>query len=253
MFHVHQEVFLRSLSKPLAKFAQVLENRLMPWAYRKTKFITISQSSKKEIQDLDLGKAGIEIIYSGIDLNNFKPAIKSKNPLVIYVGRLQFYKSVNIFIEAAKKIVKEQKNVQFAIAGDGEEMLNLQKLVEKLNLKDKISFLGKISEEEKIRLYQKAWVFVNPSLKEGWGITSIEANACGTPVIASNVPGLRDSVRNPHTGFLVEYGKSEIFAHQIQKIIKNKNLRNIMKINSLNWAKQFDWKNSAEKSLNLIR
>jgi glycosyltransferase involved in cell wall biosynthesis len=252
MFHVHQEVFRRSLSKPLAAFASILENRLMPWAYRQTRFITISKSSKKEMESWDIGEAGIEIVYPGIDLNKFGPAKKSERPLVVYVGRLQVYKSVHILIKAARRIIKKNSNVRFAIAGDGEERKRLVNLVEKLDLQDKVSFLGRISDQKKVELYQKAWVFVNPSLMEGWGITSIEANACGTPVVASDVPGLRDSVRNPSTGYLVKYGSPKAFAQKILKLINNQDLRNQMQQKSIAWAKNFEWDKSAQRSLKII-
>ena len=125
-------------------------------------------------------------------------------------------------------------------------------MAKKLSIYDKIKFVGKVSEEEKIRLYQKAWVFVNPSFMEGWGITTIEANACGTPVVASNVPGLRDSVNNPHSGFLVPYGNINIFSERIIKLLKDDSLRAKMSIEAIYWAKQFEWKSSAEASLKLI-
>lgn len=253
MFHVHQDVFRKSLPKPLAIFAQILENRLMPWAYRRIKFITISESSKKEIQELGLGLAGIEIIYPGIDLKTYKPSdIKTPNPLIIYIGRLQMYKSVDVFIKSAKQIFKAEPHAQIIIAGDGEERGKLEELTDKLGLNKKIKFLGKISEKEKIQLYQKAWVAVNPSMKEGWGITTIEANACGTPVVASDVPGLRDSVKNPSTGFLVEYGNSQALSQKILKVIKDQELREDMEIKSVKWARNFEWNVSAERTLGII-
>src|SRR3989344_6780072 len=113
------------------------------------------------------------------------------------------------------------------------------KLAKKLNIFEKIRFLGRVSEVQKIKLYQKAWVFVNPSFMEGWGITTIEANACATPVVASDVPGLRDSVANPHTGYLVQYGHVEGFAEKIIKIINDENLRRALMIDSVEWAKRF--------------
>lgn len=253
MFHVHQEVFRKSLSKPLALFACILENRLMPWAYRKTKFITISESSKQEILDFDLGKAGIEIIYPGVDLRTYKPTNKkSSNPLIIYIGRLQMYKSVDILIQSAKKIFESVPHAEIVIAGSGEEKKKLENLVKNLGLSDKVTFVGRVSEEGKIQLYQKAWVAVNPSLKEGWGITTIEANACGTPVVASDVPGLRDSVCNPSTGFLVQYGNIGDFSSKIIRILKDTDLRKSMEENSVKWAERFDWQRSAERSLKII-
>ncbi|HVZ12066.1 MAG TPA: glycosyltransferase [Patescibacteria group bacterium] len=253
MFHVHQEVFFRTLPRPLAIFASILENRLMPWAYKKKKFITISESSKQEILDLGLGRAGIEIVSPGIDLTTYKPGSKkSEKPLVAYVGRLQYYKSVDVLINAAKKIIKEVPSIEIVIAGDGEEKRKLEKLTRDLGLGDTIKFLGRVSEEEKISLYQKAWVAVNPSLKEGWGITTIEANACGTPVVASDVPGLRDSVKNPTTGYLVEYGDWDQFSEKILHVIGNKSLREEFSKNSVQWAANFEWNKSAEKYEKII-
>jgi glycosyltransferase involved in cell wall biosynthesis len=87
---------------------------------------------------------------------------------------------------------------------------------------------------------------------EGWGITSIEANACGVPVVASDVPGLRDSVRNPHTGYLVEYGNAEKFAEKILHILMNRDVHDRMRDNSLAWARNFDWDRSAARSLAIL-
>lgn len=253
MFHVHQEVFRKTLSKPLALFACILENRVMPWVYRNTKFITISESSKQEIADLDLGKIGIEIIHPGVDLRTYKPTDqKNSNPLIVYIGRLQIYKSVDVLIRCAQNIFSSVPRAEIIIAGAGEEKGKLEKLVESLGLKEKIRFVGKVSEEMKIQLYQQAWVAVNPSLKEGWGITTIEANACGTPVVASDVPGLRDSVRNPSTGFLAQYGSEGDFSNKIIRILKDADLRKNMEEKSVKWAEEFDWQKSAEKTLGVI-
>src|SRR6185437_11560528 len=144
MFHVHQEVFSHSLSKPLAKFAQILENRVMPWAYRKTPFITISPSSREEIEALDLGMAGIEIVYPGVDLKTYQPGEKDKNPLVLYVGRLQFYKSVDVFLKSAQLILKKLPQTKFIVAGDGEEKSRLVKLAQALGIEKNVVFLGRV-------------------------------------------------------------------------------------------------------------
>jgi len=224
----------------------------MPFVYKNIQTITVSPSSKKEILEKELTKVEPIIIYNGVDLERYKPAQKSNIPLILYVGRLKAYKSLNIFLYSAKKVLEKIPNVRFAIAGDGEEKEDLIKLAKRLNIFDQVSFLGKVSEEDKISLYQKAWVFVNPSLMEGWGITSIEANACGTPVVASNVPGLRDSVNNPHSGYLVPYGNVDIFSQRIIKLIKDDSLRAMFSIEAQYWAKQFDWQKSADKSMELL-
>jgi len=251
MHHVHQEVFRKSLRPPLSWIAMFLERRLMPIVYRNTQFITVSPSTKKEIMKMKLTTREPIIIYNGVDLTKFKPAEKSKTPLVLYLGRLQQYKSLPVFIKAMKKVIDQLPQVKVIIAGDGEERNKLKKLVKKLDVN--IQFLGKVTEKKKVELYQKAWVFVNPSFMEGWGITSIEANACGTPVIASNVPGLRDSVNNPHSGYLFTYGKIDELAKLTTRLIKDDDLRTRLSSESIQWAKQFDWKTSSAKSLEILK
>ncbi|NTU46191.1 glycosyltransferase [Candidatus Roizmanbacteria bacterium] len=250
--HVHQEVFMKSLRPPLSWLAIFLESRAMPWAYKNTNVITVSPSSKQEIMDYKLTTKEPKIIFNGVDVSKYKPGKKSKHPTILYVGRLKLYKSLHVFIHAALKVLKEFPTATFIIAGDGEELKKLRKLVSQLGLTEKVRLLGKVTEEEKIRLYQKAWIFMNPSFMEGWGITSIEANACGTPVIASNVPGLRDSVRNPTTGILVEYGNSDKFALEVSKMLKDREFRTRLSRNSVDWAQNFTWEKSAESSLTLF-
>lgn len=253
MFHVHQEYLRTSLINPLYLLAFFLEKKAMPFIYKRVPFITISESTKKDMEKLGLGKAGITLVYPGVNIDALQPGIKTKNPTVLYLGRLKSYKSVHVLIKAAPQIVTNFPKVEFIIAGFGEEEKKLKLLAKKLGVFEKFSFLGKVTEEQKIELYQKAWVFVNPSLIEGWGMTTIEANACGTPVVASNVPGLRDSVNNPHTGFLVEYGNADAFAGKIMELLDDKQMLTVMSHEAIAWSEKFDWNKSAKIGLNLLQ
>ncbi len=252
LHHVHQEVFHKFLSRPLALFAAFLEKDLMPYVYRDTKFITVSNSSKKEMEDLGLGLAGIEVIHPGVDLAMLEPGKKAKEPTVLYLGRLKAYKSVDMLVHAFERVRKIIPTAKLVIAGGGEEAHNLRELVKVKKLTKAVSFKGKVSDTEKLSLLQQAWVFVNPSMLEGWGITTIEANACGVPVVASNVPGLRESVQNPHTGYLVPYGDLEALAGRITELLEQPKLREEMSKNAIAWAKNFDWEISSQKTLPLI-
>ena len=252
MHHVHQEVFTKSLPSVLAAVARFIEKRVMPIVYRNTPFITISESSKKEMQALGIGKQGITVVHPGVDLKALTPAAKAEDPLVCYVGRLKEYKSVDVLVNAFKEVLTQLPCAKLVIAGDGEEREALEKLVQQLGITRAVRFVGKIQEAEKRALLQKAWVAVNPSFMEGWGITTIEANACGTPVVASAVPGLKDSVRNPHTGFLVPYGSTKAFSEKIATLLTNKTIRTQMEANALAWSSQFDWDMASKKFLQTI-
>lgn len=251
--HVHQEIFRQSLRPPLSWLALFLERRLMPLVYRRTPLVTVSPSSKADILAHRLTKHIPAIVYNGVDSEKFHPGQKSAKPLVLYLGRLKEYKSVPVFLQAALRVLEKVPQAEFVIAGDGEERSHLQTLAKKLNLRNRVRFLGQVTEAQKVRLLQRAWVFVNPSLMEGWGITTIEANACGTPVVASRVAGLKDSVRNPHTGFLVPYGDVVQFADKITDLLTNNQRREIMSQEAISWAKGFDWQTSADTFLHTIK
>ncbi len=252
MFHVHQKVFRESLIWPLSFIASYLEANVMPWAYRNVEFITISPSTKKDMEKVGLGKAGIHIVYPGVDTAFLNPGEKEKKPIVLDVARLKKYKSIDLLIRAMKLVRKKVKNVQCVIAGDGEERAKLKDLARRIGVDDIMTFKGKVTQEEKRDLYQKAWVFANPSMMEGWAITNIEASASGTAVVAANVPGMRDSVKHAETGLLFEYGNIQEFADRIVQVLQNAKLRQRLEDNSVGWARRFEWNKSAEKCLAIM-
>ncbi len=246
LHHVHQNVFRKSLRWPFSEIARVIEKRAMPFWYRHIPFITVSESSKNDLRKI-YPEAKITIVNPGVDLKHLTPGEKAKFPLVLYLGRLKAYKSIETLIQAFKIVAQKNPKARLTIAGEGEEKSHLQHLAFKLELSDKITFVGKVNEKEKVGLLQQAWVFVNPSIMEGWGITTIEANACGTPVVAADVPGLRDSVQNPESGYLVPHENIDQFAEKIGIILSNYLIREKMSRQAVEWAKQFDWHKSAIK------
>lgn len=250
--HVHQEVFRKSLAKPFSTIALFLEAKLMPFVYRNVQVITVSPSSKNEIMRLKLTKKEPLVIYNGVDLTSYKVAPKTSQPVILYLGRLQYYKSLNVLLIAAKKVLRKFPQATFIIAGEGEEKNKLIGFAEKLGILDKVRFVGHVSESEKINLMQKAWVFVNPSFMEGWGITTIEAAACGTPTVASDVPGLRDSVKDKSTGYLVKYRDFDGFAKSIIRLIERKSTRQRMSKEASLWAQGFNWDKSTTELLSAI-
>lgn len=245
--HVHQEVFRKNLKFPMLQLALFLEAHLMPFAYRNTQVVTVSPSSKKEIMRHKMAKFEPVIIHNGVNLDEFKPTRENEIPLILYLGRIQKYKSLHVFIHAAREILLTVPSAEFIIAGEGEEKADLQKYVHEQGLEQKIKFTGRVTQKEKIELMQKAWVFVNPSFMEGWGITTIEANACGTPAVASDVPGLRDSVLNGETGLLAKYGSHTDFAKQITTLILDPKLRRTLSRNAIQWSQNFSWDKSSKE------
>jgi glycosyltransferase involved in cell wall biosynthesis len=246
VFHVHQEVFKVSLNTFVFRLASYIESNVMPRVYKSVKCITISNSAREDMKKLELGTAGITVVSPGIDHEVYLPGKKSSKPTILFVGRLKQYKSIQTLLQAAKKILESKKNVQIIIAGEGEEGTKLKRLAYRLGIKDHVLFTGKVSEEKKVELYQQAWVVVNPSVKEGFGMAVLEANACGAPVVASNVAGLCDSIKHNTSGVLVPYGDVDAFVNETLKILNNEVWRNRLSEGAVKWSKSFSWETSTD-------
>jgi len=232
-----------------------LGEKLVPVFYRKFPFLTISNSSRDDLIDHGIKEEQITVLSPGISDLYFDATGTDKKtavPTIVYLGRIKKYKGVQQLVLALPRIREKIGPVKLLIVGSGDYLPDLKKLAQGLNLSDSVHFTGYVSEEEKLKILRQAWVSVYPSLKEGWGLTNIEANACGTAVLASNVPGLRDSVNNPHTGLLVEHGNSVAFAEMIASLLQNQGLRFSMGVQAVEWAKNFDWEESASQALNLL-
>ncbi|MCP4705802.1 MAG: glycosyltransferase family 4 protein, partial [candidate division Zixibacteria bacterium] len=176
--------------------------------YKGRKFNVISESTAGDMVEKGLPADDVSVIHCGIDNSVYSyddNVGKFEKPTVLYLGRIKKYKSIDHLLYAFDKVQKNIPDAQLNIVGAGDYLDSLKELASKLKLTDKVSFAGFVSEEKKVEYLRRSHVAVYPSLKEGWGLTNIEANACGTAVIAANSPGLRDSVKDGETGFLYEY------------------------------------------------
>ncbi len=251
--HVHQEIFRKFLKFPMSTVAEFLEGKVMPFIYQNKNVVTVSASSQSEIFNLGFTNSGnIAIIPNGVDETLYVDYPKTDHPSYIYLGRLKEYKNIDVAIKAFAKVLKIHKNATLSIVGTGESYYELRGLVERLGVSNAVTFHGRVSEKEKARLLSQSWAAIQPSQMEGWGITVIEANAAGTPVIASRVNGLQDSVIDNQTGLLVEAGDVASFAIAMRKLADNDLVRVSLSNEARKWAQNFNWDKSAEDFYTLI-
>jgi glycosyltransferase involved in cell wall biosynthesis len=192
----------------------------------------------------------ISIIHCGIDrqLYSHDPSIpKYDEPTILYLGRLKKYKSVQHLVDAFVQVRKVLPDARLMIVGDGDYRQALEAQAARLGVADAVEFPGFVPTADKVERMRRAHVAVLPSLKEGWGLTNIEANSVGTAVVAANSPGLRDSVRDGETGFLYQYGNITEFAEKLITILTDEPLRKKLEAGALAWAEQFNWDNAARK------
>jgi cellulose synthase/poly-beta-1,6-N-acetylglucosamine synthase-like glycosyltransferase/glycosyltransferase involved in cell wall biosynthesis/O-antigen/teichoic acid export membrane protein len=252
--HIHQDVFRKHLIFPLSVIAQFAEAKMMPLIYKHSTVVTVSESSQKAIAKMGLAKQSeIHIVHNGVDHNDFERLAKQEFPLFSYVGRLKPYKNIDVAIKAFAKVVVTYPFAKLVIVGDGEAYPSLAKLVKELGLSDSVRFTGRVTDRVKVRILSMSWAMLQPSMVEGWGITVIEANASGTPVIASDVSGLRDAIVDKKTGMLVQLGNVDAFAGAIMSIIENTKLRQAYAREAFIWSKSFDWDESAVKFGEILR
>jgi glycosyltransferase involved in cell wall biosynthesis len=203
-----------------------------------------------ELVSMGLRPEDIDVIHNGLDHQSYTPndSIRSEVPLVACVTRLKRYKGVHLLLQAMTRVMKEIPTARLQVAGSGDYAPKLHSLARQLGLDSCVEFTGFISEEEKADLYRRAHVSVNPSSKEGWGLSVIESNACGTPVVAANVPGLRDSVLDGETGLLYPFADIEAQAQAIIRLLKDDGLRRKMSAKGIEWARRFTWDAAADKT-----
>jgi glycosyltransferase involved in cell wall biosynthesis len=242
IFHVHTDVWKREESWLMARLGSWLEQKAMPMVYRRNLIVTISESSSKMIKQLFPARdTEIKIVYSGV-AQELVPGKKAECPEIIYLGRLRRYKSIDVLLNAVSTLADLSPTLH--LVGQGDDESRLKKLADSLGLQ-KVVFHGHLDEDKKRELLQRSWVAVNPSSMEGWGITNIEANACGTPVIGADVPGIRDSISVGKSGLLVPYGDVEALSLQLRNLIKDQNRRMELGSSAVEWAKNYSWEASA--------
>ncbi|MEM2951055.1 MAG: glycosyltransferase family 4 protein, partial [Nitrososphaeria archaeon] len=182
--------------------------------------LTVSESTKRKLVNVGVKENKIHVVGGGVDLNeiDFVNEQKSSKPTIIFVGRLVRLKKVENLLLAFKKVITKVPDAELYIVGSGPQENMLRKLAEELDLTSKVFFTGYVPEEEKIKLMKKAWVLVQPSIAEGFGLVLVEANACKTPVIAVDSGGPREVIREGRTGFLVEANNIGQIAEKIIEI-----------------------------------
>lgn len=253
LHHIHGDSLYKEIPFPLAYYI-IKQERKIPRYYRNTPIFTVSQSTKNELSELGQPEDKIDILYNAIDHDLFSAAKipKEKTPLIAYVGRIKKYKNISAILDAVEILKNRIPDIKFIIGGEGDFLPELKKHVAQKKLDQWIEFKGYVSEEEKAEILGRAWIFVTMPLKEGWGITVIEANAMGTPAIGSDVHGLRDSIKNKETGILVPLDNPPALANEILDLINNQDRLDSLSKSALEWSKNFNWDISAEHFLKKV-
>ena len=246
--HLFGRTAFEEASFPLAAATWLLE-RPLARQYRGLQVQAVSQSTADDLVRRGFDRPSITVIHNGVDLERFRPdpdAARFDAPTVLYLGRLKRYKRVDLVLKALARLVADGVRVRGIIAGQGDHAAELRALRDRLNLQQVVEMPGFVDEAEKLQLLQRAWVHVLASPREGWGITNLEAAACATPTVASDSPGLRDSVVHGETGLLVPHGDVAALAGALRRILNDHSLRGRLGRGARDFATGFSWDHSAD-------
>lgn len=237
-----------------ALVGRIFEPLIFMLLYRKIQFMTVSESTKADLVDWGIPEKNITVIHNGLEKCPLKKIpSKERGETLIFLGALAKDKGIEEALQTFAYINSKTKGYEFWVVGNGEmRYFHYLKLMAKsLSLDKKIKFWGYVSDNKKFELLGRAHILVNPSVREGWGLTILEAAAVGTPAVGFNVPGLRDSIINGKTGLLCDQDIVSC-ANATLSLMANQNKYQLMRRNCFEWAKKFSWQKSVRESLKLI-
>jgi glycosyltransferase involved in cell wall biosynthesis len=249
--HVHLGMWHHLLPLPGAAVGHVLERFVVPAVYRHRRLVTIAPSSREEVlraygADPDL----VSVVDSGVD-DRFSPGgRRAEEPLVVAVVRLMPQKGVDRLLRAFAAARRAVPDARLAVVGAGPEHDRLVALAASLGVAEAVEFVGWVTPDELVDWYRRAWVVATASRREGYGLTLLEAAACGTPGVASRIPGHVDAVVEGVTGLL---GEDEgDLADALVQVLTDAELRARLQAGALEHAAHYGWDRTAAGILDAL-
>lgn len=251
--HLFGDTAFLQASWPVAAAVWSAE-KFVPRVYRRCRLVVISESTRDDLISRGVPAQQIETHHPGIRTPSIRPGnFLDRAARAVYVGRLERYKNIDVLLRAGAQLVDRFPDLQIDIVGRGSDRARLERIAAQLGIAERVHFAGFVSDEERDRLLVEARVCVCPSTKEGWGLTVIESNALGTPNVTSDAPGLRDSVRDGETGFLVTDGDVAAFTDRIGELLGDDAVAARMSAAALSWSRRFDWDRAAAQMEHTIQ
>ncbi len=193
--------------------------------------LAASKSNKKLLKSL--GAENIKILPNGVDIDKFNFSKDRNEKKIVFIGRLEKRKGIHILIDSLKKIETQVKLVIIGPSYNDKYSKEIMSKIDEENKEGKheISYLGPLSHENIIKILKESMLLVCPSISEDFGMVIIEAMSCGTPVIASDIGGIKDIITNHENGIVIPPENDSELARSIEYLINNHELRSKLSIN----------------------
>jgi len=253
--HLFGATVFRETNPLFASYVWAME-RPLAWIYRRAAWIAISASTKQDLVGRGVPAERIDVVRCGIDFASYDlvpPPERASHLTLVHLGRLMRYKRVDVVLRTLAAVRGTHPDARLLVVGDGPDRERLEALAQRIGVADAVHFHGHVPHAEKVRLLWSSHVLLNASPKEGWGLTSIEANACGVPVVASRSPGLVDSVRDGETGLLVDGERVDAFADAARRLWSDRALHQRLSSQGREWARSLRWEDAVVQTERVLR
>ncbi|MET7671686.1 glycosyltransferase family 4 protein [Micromonospora luteifusca] len=249
--HVHREQWPVVLGRWLARFGWWVESWLAPRVYRRCQYVTVSSATRDELAVLGVDPARVAIVHNGTPDMTIEPTARSAQPSLVALGRLVPHKQVEVALRTVAALAGELPELTLVVAGQGWWEPQLRQVAADLGVTDRVRFTGFVSDAEKRELLATSWVALTPSLKEGWGLTIVEAGALGTPTVAfRGAGGVEESLIDGETGLLADDDGD--FVAKVRLLLTDEAYRDAMGSAARAHAARFTWSVSGDTFAALV-
>lgn len=249
--HVHREQWPVVLGARAARIGWWIESKLAVRVYRRCRYVTVSTATRDELASLGVDPARITVVHNGTPELAGVSAPRSRYPSVVVLGRLVPHKRVEIALRAVAELAPEFPAIRLVVAGQGWWEARLREVADELGIGERVTFAGFVTDAEKHALLSSAWVALTPSLKEGWGLTIVEAGAAGTPTVAfRSAGGVSEAIRDGETGLLAD--DMDDFVARVRELLADDQRRSTMGEAARAYAATFTWTVSGDQFAALV-
>ncbi|WP_229791939.1 glycosyltransferase family 4 protein [Micromonospora fulviviridis] len=249
--HVHRQQWPVVLGPRAARFGWWVESWLSVRVYRRCRYVTVSEATRAELATLGVAPERVAVVHNGTPQLPPTDAGRAPYPLLVALGRLVPHKRIEVALRTVAALSGELPELRLVVAGQGWWESHLRQLADELGIADRVEFRGYVTEEEKADLLAAAWVALTPSLKEGWGLTIVEAGAAGTPTVAfRNAGGVAEAVVDGRTGLLAE--DVDDYVARVRDLLCDDEMRQGMGAAARAHAASFTWPAAGERFAALV-
>ncbi|UUI67397.1 glycosyltransferase family 4 protein [Aeromicrobium duanguangcaii] len=252
--HVHREQWFTFFPRPISSIGWFLESRVAPFVYRHQRYVTVSEASRRELAAVGVDPARVSVVYSGNEapqhvLDGEPDPVRGTR--LACLGRLVPHKRVELAIDAVAALRDAVEDIALDVIGGGDWMDPLVEHARRRGVSDRVVFHGHVSDDQKHALLSRAAVLAMPSIKEGWGLTILEAGYHAVPTVAFRYAGgTQESVQDGHTGLLVD--TDEEFIDGLRHLLLKTDERAKLGAAAREFALRFDWQRTGNELTDLV-